>query len=179
MMNSLTNTLYGRLTALRTSDVMNRDVVMVDSSLAMEEAARLMSNRGVTSAPVVDEKGHCVGMLSAADFLLREVSPEQASAGRARDETDYVVMQRRGEPLHIERMEGRNVRGHMSAGVQSIRAETPLLEAARIMCASHLHRLPVLDDDGRPIGVVSSLDLVSAMMNAVDEQQQLATRSGQ
>jgi len=177
MMNTMTNTLYGRLTALRASDVMNRDVVTVDCSLAMEEAARLMANRGVTSAPVVDEQGHCVGMLSAADFLLREFASEKTQTGRARDEMEYVVTQRRGQPLHIERTEGRGVRSHMSAGVQAIRAEAPLVEAARMMCASHLHRLPVLDGDGRPIGIVSSLDLVSAMMNALDEQQQLPTRN--
>jgi CBS-domain-containing membrane protein len=64
----------------------------------------------------------------------------------------------------------------MTSAVQSIRASAAVIDAARIMCNAHLHRLPVLDDTGRPIGIVSSLDLVSAMMNAMDEQR-LAKRA--
>jgi CBS domain-containing protein len=137
-----------------------------------------MASRGVSSAPVVDEQGRCVGMLSAADYLLRDVSSREAGRGRLTDESEFVLRQRPGEALCVEREDTRDVWSHMSPSVQAIRSETPLVEAARIMCASHLHRLPVLDDGGRPIGVVSSLDLVSALMNAVDEQHQLNTRSG-
>jgi CBS-domain-containing membrane protein len=177
-MNATVDTLYTRLSELRAADVMNRDVVTIESALTMGEAARRMANRGVTSAPVVDEQGRCVGMLSAADYLMREVASGGAGCGRLTDESEFVLRQRPGEALCVEREETRDVWSYMSPAVQAIRSETPLVEAAQIMCASHLHRLPVLDGGGRPIGVVSSLDLVSALMNAVDEHRQLNTRSG-
>ena len=36
------------------------------------------------------------------------------------------------------------------------------------MCAEHIHHLPVLEDE-RPIGIVSTTDIVAALINAVDE----------
>jgi CBS domain-containing protein len=60
----------------------------------------------------------------------------------------------------------------MAPAVQGIAAHTSLVEAGRIMCAQHIHRLPVLDDQGRPQGMVTSLDIVAAVVKAVEEQQQ-------
>ena len=48
-------------------------------------------------------------------------------------------------------------------------ADDSILSAARQMCGSHIHRLFVIDDEGKPIGVVSTLDLVSAMVLAFEE----------
>jgi predicted transcriptional regulator len=44
-----------------------------------------------------------------------------------------------------------------------------LLHAARIMCDQHIHRLIAVDRIGRPEGIVSSLDVVAALVQAVDE----------
>ena len=61
------------------------------------------------------------------------------------------------------------VSGYMSTGVQSIAAESALLDAARQMCRAHLHRLPVVDGQGHVLGMVSSLDIASALVGAMEE----------
>jgi len=58
---------------------------------------------------------------------------------------------------------------HMTSSVQSIGASQPLLKAARVMCTNHIHRLPVLDDQQRPIGMVTALDVVAALIHAIEE----------
>ncbi|MEM9657603.1 MAG: CBS domain-containing protein, partial [Planctomycetota bacterium] len=60
----------------------------------------------------------------------------------------------------------------MSTGVQSIEAEASLLKAARVMCAQHVHRLIVLDEGSTAVGVVTTLDVASALVAAVDEERQ-------
>jgi CBS-domain-containing membrane protein len=57
----------------------------------------------------------------------------------------------------------------MSHAVQSIAAHRSLLAAARMMCDGHLHRLVVLDAAGRPEGMISTMDVVAALLNTVDE----------
>ena len=58
---------------------------------------------------------------------------------------------------------------HMSPAVQTVRESETILNAGRILCANHIHRLVIIDEHGRPTGIISSLDLVAAMIAAVDE----------
>ena len=69
---------------------------------------------------------------------------------------------------------GDRVFHEMSSGVRSVQPEQTLLMAARIMCEKHVHRLPVLDPDGKPVGLITSMDVVAALVNAIDERETLA-----
>jgi CBS domain-containing protein len=128
-----------RLKRLRVRDVMSRRVIEVSANQTMSEAAQAFAQSDVSSAPVVDDQGRCIGMLSAADFIKRD-----------------------------GRKNGDMVRGYMSAALHSVAAGESLLQAARVLSANHIHHLPVLEDE-RPIGVVSTMDIVAALINAVDE----------
>lgn len=163
------NSAIERLLSLRIEDVMNTQVVQISSTATMREAAAIFDQFDVTGAPVVDESGRCVGILSATDFAMRELTrtgPEdQLSFGL----TYSVVPQPEGGPVQIESVPEDRVSHHMSPVVRTIEARTPILQAARVMCQEHIHRLVVLDQRQRAIGIVSSLDLVAAMVAAVEE----------
>ncbi|MEO8495410.1 MAG: CBS domain-containing protein [Planctomycetota bacterium] len=128
-----------RLKMLKVRDVMSQHVVEVSADVTMFEAADAFSQGDVSSAPVVDDQGQCVGMLSAADFIKRE-----------RPHSSDLVSR------------------YMSGALRSVAADELLLHAARMMLTQHIHHLPVLED-GRPIGVISTMDVVSVLINAVDE----------
>jgi CBS domain-containing protein len=145
-----------RLRSLRVADVMSRRVVSVSAAQSMDEAAETFVRSEVSGAPVVDDMGRCSGMLSALDFVKRR-APSGARAGVSSWD---------------ERVEG-----HMTPAVQSIKASAPLAEAARIMAIAHVHRLPVLDDQARPQGMITALDVVSALVHAVDEADDEAGRA--
>lgn len=129
-----------RLLALRVSDVMTKNVVVTRQTDSIAQAAALFAQRDVSAAPVVDDQGRCVGILSVVDF----------AAHNAR--TDQTVGER------------------MTRVVQSISSGNSLLAAARTMCSHHVHRLPVLDDN-HPVGVISTMDVVAALVNAIDEMK--------
>jgi predicted transcriptional regulator len=73
------------------------------------------------------------------------------------------------EPFEIDTIAQDRVREHMSPAVQTVHESATLINAARVMCREHIHRLVIIDQDERPVGVVSSLDLVAAMIAAVEE----------
>jgi CBS domain-containing protein len=92
-------------------------------------------------------------MLSAIDYVRRA----------------HVLQSDEGLDASVER-----VAEEMTAGVRSVQPEQTLLTAARIMCEKHVHRLPVLDLDGKPVGLITSMDVVAALVNAIDEREALA-----
>lgn len=62
------------------------------------------------------------------------------------------------------------VRDRMTPGPVTARPETPINQLARMMVDAHVHRLLIVDSQNRPLGIVSTTDIVAAMARAgVDE----------
>jgi CBS-domain-containing membrane protein len=157
------NSAIERLLSLKACDVMSVGLITISSNSTMEEAASLLNKHHVTGAPVVDEFGNCVGVLSASDFVR-----EKADA--LGDFPPSHVLSKRpvSGAYFCEEVLQDIVNKHMSPAVQSINMNSTLLEAARCMCHEHIHRLIVVDG-GLPVGIVSSLDVVAALVKAVEE----------
>lgn len=154
------NSAIERLVGLRVKDIMNDRVMTVSESDAMQEAAKQIFDSGVTGAPVVNAMGECVGMLSASDFVGRD-------AGR--HELQILTRSSAEEPYSIDVLNEDLVSTHMSPVVQTISDDALIMAAARIMCNEGIHRLVVVDDRRHPVGIISTLDLVAAMVAAVGE----------
>ncbi len=163
---------WNRLRSLRVADVMHTQVIVLQEHQSMAEAAQVFLQHGITGAPVVDDKGHVVGILSATDFVRREARGCQCPPTRLSPVEYQVVHDEPCGPVHIEEACEDRVSTHMSRGVQTIAATDSLLQAARAMCVEHIHRLVVLDARGAPVGVLTSLDLVAVLMQAAEEAAQ-------
>lgn len=163
------NSAIERLLTLRVRDAMTTGIVSVSKNATMAEAARLLSKHDVRGLPVVDDMGVCVGVLSAVDFARRGAAPSGTGSG-SQDESEFVLVA--DELLHsveIQQVAEDRVERHMSHTVQSVNDDTTLMDAARMMCAAHIHRVVVLDESGRPEGIVSSLDVAAALVKAIEE----------
>ena len=139
-----------RLMTLQVNDVMNRSVVHVSTSETMSDVADKLIANDVSGVPVVDDDGQCIGMLSAASFVRRDQHAVATLSSAPAVDLAW---------------------NHMSESVQSIDESATLLAAARIMSAQHVHRLPVLDSEGRPIGMLTSTDIIAVIINVVDEME--------
>jgi CBS domain-containing protein len=164
------NSAIERLLSLRVADVMTKNVIRVSANQTMAEAAETFTERQISGAPVVDEHGRCVGVLSASDFVTREHKRgDTGAATPSRGRSHRLVQQAPEGPYTIEETINDLVSSHMSPTVQTIAEDATLLTAAREMCALHIHRLPVVDHHGYTIGVVTSLDIVAALVNVIEE----------
>ncbi len=160
---------FQRLQTLKVRDAMSAPVIHVSAHETMDAAAVAMLKHSISGAPVIDEQGKCVGLLSAFDFVKREAR-QRLDAKELDVASHRVVRHGSDSPLELSEVNDTLVSTNMTKAVQAISADTSLLQAAREMCATHIHRLPVLDEDGHPSGLISSLDIVSALLTAVDEQ---------
>lgn len=126
---------------LRVGDLMAIDPVTVSVDATIEEAEELLRRNRISGLPVVDLAGRLVGVISQTDLL-------------------YLAMP---TVAGLIRHSGRRVRvGEvMSTPPVTIGDDVPIAEAARIMDRERLHRLVTVDQAGRPIGVLSSMDFVA------------------
>jgi len=190
---------------LAATDLMSRDVVTIPRTMLLREAAHLLRQADATGAPVVDERGRCVGVLSAVDFLRWAEEDRLAVAAHDIRTCRYQMKQRleAGQeavactlcegacPLQVmqpatggrriavclmphdvlsdwqqveEDVPEGEVGKYMTADVVTVPPGTPLKDLTRMMIDAHIHRVVVVDEDGRPIGVVSSTDVLAALV---------------
>jgi len=104
----------------------------------------------VSAFPVLDEAGHVVGVVSEADLLLKEAGQEALGG--------YLLSSgRRGGRAKAAGLTAAEL---MTTPAVTIRPDDSLADAARLMHDRHVKRLPVVDQAGRLVGIVSQVDLL-------------------
>ena len=152
-------TAWHAVCVLTVASVMTHEVVTVTPETSFKEAARLLRSKRVSGLPVVDQNGRLVGIVTEAD-LLNKVEK--------RDPDAYVLESRRHR-LDRSRAAALDVASAMSREVTSVRPDFPLARAAREMHTRGFKRLPVVDDNGRLVGIVSRGDLLDVFLRTDDE----------
>ena len=138
---------------------MTHKVVTVTPETSFKEAVRLLRSRRVSGLPVVDLKGQLVGIVTEAD-LLNKVEKR---------EPDAYVLDSKRHRLDRSRAAALDVASAMSREVTSVRPDFPLARAAREMHTRGFKRLPVVDESGRLVGIVSRGDLLKVFLRTDDE----------
>ncbi len=132
-------------------EVMTRSVVSAYPDAPFKEVARVMIERGITALPVIDEDHYVIGVVSESDLLARE-----SFAGERRSHWP-----RRGGGGRVKaRASGTTAGELMTTPTVSVRPETTIVRAARLLDQHRIKRLPVIDAEGRLLGIVSRRDLL-------------------
>jgi CBS domain-containing protein len=142
---------------VKVSEVMRREAATVRVDDPLTKVVELLLTKDFTAVPVVDDAGRIVGMVSDNDLLTRGGMRVAISLKKATD-LDYV------RELH-ESLEGphRTVSEVMTSQVVTTTADTLLAHAARVMVEKHLKRLPVVDSDGKLVGILGRLDILNTI----------------
>jgi len=138
-------------------EVMQSEVVTVSPDSPITAVVELLLDKDFTAVPVVDEDRKVVGMVSDRDLLTRGGMSVGLSLKRAAD-PDFV------RALHAElKNPARKVRDVMATSVISVKPDASLGSAAKLMVDEHLKRLPVIDDEGRLVGILGRLDVLNTI----------------
>jgi CBS domain-containing protein len=138
-----------KMTAVK--DVMTTSVVAVREDADFKEMVHALRSRRISAFPVIDAAGRVIGVVSEADLLVKEATPELPQglvrlAWRLKDRSKAA---------------GVTAAEVMTKPAVTIGQHATVAEAARIMQSRRVKRLPVVDDDGRLRGIVSRADLLS------------------
>ncbi len=149
------------LHAATAAELMMPDPVSLRADASIKEAIALLIDRGFSAAPVIDDAGRPIGVLSRSDILAhdREAVPFGADYY---DRPDLATNS--GEPLRegfqIESVDRTTVRDLMTPAVFAVAPETPAGEVVQEMLSLKVHRLFVVDASGILVGVISALDIL-------------------
>ena len=142
---------------VKVADVMRREVISVHPDSPLSEVIELLLDKDFTALPVIDEQRHVVGIVSDSDLLTRGGMNVTISLKRAAD-PDFV------RELHDSLDNpNRKVSEVMTAEVVTIAPDAILGRAARVMVDKHLKRLPVVDKDGKLVGILGRLDILNTL----------------
>ena len=159
------------LARMKVRDVMQSEVERLDPSMPIAEAIETLEDFDITGAPVTDESGRLLGVLSARDVTRRE----HVQAGRIAPEHGEFSM---GGPIDEEQEDENGedviyaktdyspavfgqdtVAEWMNPRVITIEPDATVKEACRRMLREHVHRL-IVAQGGRLEGILSSFDIV-------------------
>jgi CBS domain-containing protein len=142
-------------------DIMNPHVVTVTETMDLREAAAVFVQERISGAPVIDELGHLVGVISQSDLVEYELATERELTEEApfyRRPYDDALDPSRG--FQIEELSTDTIKDVMTPYVISIKEDTPIREVAARMAQGGVHRVIVVDEDEQLRGIVTSLDVL-------------------
>jgi CBS domain-containing protein len=136
-------------------DVMTREVVTAHRHTSFKSLAMLLADAEVTAVPVVDPHNRPIGIVSEGD-LLRKEAAQPEPGGRP-----VGIWVRPGDR---ERAEAEKAEDLMTTALITARPSWSLVEAARLMEHHHVKRLPVIDEAGILVGIVTRSDLLQVFL---------------
>ena len=133
-------------------DLLSPDPVSIGERATVREAMALLTDRGFSAAPVIDDAGRPVGVVSRTDLLVHQ-----------REAINHPVIPEREaipEGFEVEEVDGALVRDVMTPVVFCVDPGTPAAAVVKQLLGLKIHRLFVVDDGGVLTGVISTVDVL-------------------
>ncbi|MDX1501459.1 MAG: CBS domain-containing protein [Thermoanaerobaculia bacterium] len=150
------------------SDVMNPEVLTVRERMAVQDLAEFLIDNEISGAPVVDDEGRLVGVVSMVDI----VAAASEAVGFATDDRrpDFYLRdladsfsEEEIKDLQIEQETSR-VGDIMTPSIYSVSEDTSVSEVASMMLRAHLHRVLVTREEAL-VGIISTSDLLGLLVD--------------
>jgi CBS domain-containing protein len=146
-------------------DLMRKDMVVVTSAAPLSEVERVLAENRISGAPVVDEAGAIVGVISIRDLVQRYAEEPD---GRPRRERAFYGLESDDrieedlESFEIPEDAEDTAADVMTTDLVSVPADAGLGDVAKAMTTHKVHRL-LVEDGGRYVGLVSTLEILDAL----------------
>jgi CBS domain-containing protein len=145
-------------------EIMQRDPVTVGRDTDVQTVIGVLRQHQLPGVPVVDGDGRCVGIITEEDMILRDDSADLHLPHHI-DLLGGVIFL---EPLkrfeeRLRKAVASTAADLMTADPITVTEDRPIREAARVIAQRKHNRLPVVDGDGRLVGVVTRIDVLEAL----------------
>lgn len=147
------------LQARTAGELMTANPLSLREDVPLKEAIAFLVDRNISGAPVIDEAGRPVGVLTQTDVLIHDreavahVVPQQAEYGSPLPRSWW-------DEFQVEDVDTTPVRDLMTPAVFCVAVDTPAWTVVKQMRDLNVHRLFVVDDDGVMVGVVTAMDVL-------------------
>ncbi len=152
------------LRAETAAELMTPNPVSIREDATLREAVALLIDRGYSAAPVIDQAGRPVGVLSRTDLIIHDREKveylEPVPEYYDKSELASAAHEKLGEGFQVEKVDFTRVADIMTPAVFSVGPETSAARVVAEMRNLKVHRLFVVDTNGILVGVISALDIL-------------------
>ena len=141
------------------ADLMAPNPISIRAEAEAAEAVALFAEKRIDAAPVIDEAGRPIGVVSRSDLLIHQCEHDKKRGGRH----EYFVPPdfQAGEATSEKKGDRKaTVADVMTPAVFAVAPDTPVHRIVSDMVGLHVHRLFVVDDNGILVGVISTMDVL-------------------
>ncbi|MEW6283417.1 MAG: CBS domain-containing protein [Candidatus Eremiobacterota bacterium] len=150
---------------LTAREVMQPKVVKVSEDMLVSELASLLLSKGFSGAPVVNESGALVGVVSFSDIAAYSVARAELTPNRSAPNyyRDLWMEEDLSEGFVVEEVDiSVRVRDIMTPAVYRVDESTPLTEVVELMQTAKIHRVMVTREE-RLVGILTTTDLMGLL----------------
>ncbi|MCK4476846.1 MAG: CBS domain-containing protein [Methanophagales archaeon] len=148
----------------KVEEIMTKEVITAKENDSLLDVATVLKENKIAGVPVLNEQEEVVGVVSEADILkLLENFHWYTPIFTAHDLIHIF-----GEDLHdiqrdIEKASEMKVKDVMSKNPETVPPDALIDDAARIMHSTGFNRLPVVDSNGKLVGIVARADIIASL----------------
>ena len=146
---------------MKAKDIMTTDVVTVSKDITIEELARLFTRHDISGAPVIDQTGAIIGIVTENDLIKMEQRLHIPTVISIFDAVIYLGSSKKFED-DIKRMAATKVEDIYRKEVVTLEDNATLEDIATIMCDKNIHHIPIIKK-GKLIGIIGKKDIVKAI----------------
>jgi predicted transcriptional regulator len=152
------------LNAATAADLMTPNPLSIRQNATVKEAAAFLSDREISAAPVIDDAGRAVGVLSRADIVVhhRQETQYLPQFSNYYERTDLAMRNDEHLPagFQVENVDPSQVCDIMTPVVLAVLLNDAARKVVTDMVEKKVHRLFVVDDSDVLVGVISALDVL-------------------
>ncbi len=139
--------------SLIAKDAMTVKVISVTSTTSLKETAATMATHGISGVPVIDDRETVVGVISEKDFL--------SHMGKNKTHSIMHVIAKclSSKGCVATSMRDGHAKDIMTTPAHTVLETTPIFEIASIFAEKNINRVPVLDENGHLVGIVTRADI--------------------
>ena len=145
-------------------DIMDSNPATVSPDAPVEQIVAVLRDHGIPGVPVVDGDGRCVGIVTEADLVLPDDQGDLHLPHYINLFGGTVFLEPLGRyEQRLRKAFASTAEDMMTREPDTIAPDATAKEAARLIHDTGHNRLPVVDEDGRLVGVVTRLDVLGAL----------------
>lgn len=147
---------------LKAKDIMTRDVISIEPGMRISEVAKLLLERRINGAPVVDEDGKLVGIICQSDLIAQQKQLPLPSVFNLLDTFIPITSPSKVEK-EVRKIYAVNAAQAMTPDPVTVEPETGIEEIAALMVNRGFHTIPVVDK-GKLVGIIGKEDVLRTLM---------------
>ena len=145
---------------LKARDIMTKNVIVVKPSTTVNEFAKILINNKISGAPVVDDNGNMLGIVTENDLIEQNKRFHIPTVIRIFDA--FITLNQPAVEQQIKKMTAATVADICSNGVISVDEDAPIDEIASIMSEKKVHHIPVVQDK-KIVGMIGKIDIIKGV----------------